>query len=78
MDNDCNEKLRNYLLIRKKVNYLHLKILVMSDELKLLNNPVSGYFDLVEISAIEHRLIYLSEYFISSSLSWLMAIKVSE
>ncbi len=27
------------------------------DELKILNNLVSGYFDLAEINAIEHRPI---------------------
>ena len=32
------------------------------DELKILNNLVSGYFDLAEISAIEHRPMYMSDY----------------
>ena len=31
------------------------------DELKILNNLVSGYFDLAEISAIEHRPMYMSD-----------------
>lgn len=31
-------------------------------ELKILNNLVSGYFDLAEISAIEHRPMYMSDY----------------
>lgn len=32
------------------------------DELKILNNLVSGYFDFAEISAIEHRPMYMSDY----------------
>jgi hypothetical protein len=32
------------------------------EELKILNNLVSGYFDLAEISAIEHRLMYMNDY----------------
>ena len=32
------------------------------DELKILNNLVSGYFDLAEINAIEHRLMYMKDY----------------
>ena len=31
-------------------------------ELKILNNLVSGYFDLAEINAIEHRPMYMHEY----------------
>lgn len=37
-------------------NYLN------EDELKILNNLVSGYFDLAEICAIEHRPMYMSDY----------------
>ena len=37
-------------------NYLDEK------ELKILNNLVSGYFDLAEINAIEHRPMYMSDY----------------
>lgn len=37
-------------------NYLN------EEELKVLNNLVSGYFDLAEISAIEHRPMYMSDY----------------
>ena len=37
-------------------NYLN------EEELKILNNLVSGYFDLAEISAIEHRPMYMSDY----------------
>ena len=32
------------------------------NELKILNNLVSGYFDLAEISAIEHRPMYMEDY----------------
>ncbi len=32
------------------------------DELKILNNLVSGYFDLAEINAIEHRPMYMRDY----------------
>lgn len=32
------------------------------DELRVLNNLVSGYFDLAEINAIEHRPMYMSDY----------------
>ena len=31
-------------------------------ELKILNNLVSGYFDIAEIDAIEHRPMYMSDY----------------
>lgn len=37
-------------------NYLN------ENELKILNNLVSGYFDLAEISAIEHNPMYMSDY----------------
>lgn len=37
-------------------NYLN------ENELKVLNNLVSGYFDLAEISAIEHRPMYMEDY----------------
>ena len=32
------------------------------DELKVLNNLVSGYFDLAEINAIEHKPMYMIDY----------------
>lgn len=32
------------------------------DELKILNNLVSGYFDIAEISAIEHKPMYMDDY----------------
>lgn len=31
-------------------------------ELKILNNLVSGYFDLAEINAIEHKPMYMEDY----------------
>ena len=31
-------------------------------ELKVLNNLVSGYFDLAEINAIEHKPMYMNDY----------------
>lgn len=37
-------------------NYLN------EDELKILNNLVSGYFDFAEISALEHRPMYMVDY----------------
>lgn len=37
-------------------NYLN------EDELRILNNLVSGYFDFAEISAIEHRPMYMKDY----------------
>ena len=33
-----------------------------SEELQVLNNLVSGYFDLAEINALEHRPMYMSDY----------------
>ncbi|MEE1315204.1 MAG: virulence RhuM family protein [Faecalimonas sp.] len=35
---------------------------LMESELKVLNNLVSGYFDLAEINAIEHKPMYMSDY----------------
>ena len=32
------------------------------DELNILNNLVSGYFDFAEISALEHRPMYMADY----------------
>lgn len=37
-------------------NYLN------EEELKVLNNLVSGYFDLAEINAIEHKPMYMKDY----------------
>ncbi|MCI5897469.1 MAG: virulence RhuM family protein [Firmicutes bacterium] len=35
---------------------------LQDDELKVLNNLVSGYFDLAEINAIEHKPMYMDDY----------------
>lgn len=35
---------------------------LQEDELKVLNNLVSGYFDLAEINAIEHKPMYMEDY----------------
>ena len=32
------------------------------NELKILNNLVSGYFDLAEINALEHKPMYMSDH----------------
>ncbi len=32
------------------------------EELRVLNNLVSGYFDLAEINAIEHKPMYMNDY----------------
>lgn len=32
------------------------------DEMKVLNNLVSGYFDFAEIQAMKHRPMYMSDY----------------
>jgi len=37
-------------------NYLN------EEELKILNNIVSGYFDFAEIQAMRHNLMYMSDY----------------
>ena len=37
-------------------NYLN------ENELKILNNLVSGYFDIAEINALEHKPMYMSDY----------------
>lgn len=42
--------------VRVAKNYL------TENELKVLNNLVSGYFDFAEINAIEHRPMYMSDY----------------
>ena len=33
-----------------------------ADELKILNNLVSGYFDFAEIQALKHRPMYMEDY----------------
>jgi hypothetical protein len=35
---------------------------LQEEELKILNNLVSGYFDLIEINAIEHKPMYMDDY----------------
>lgn len=35
---------------------------LQESELRVLNNLVSGYFDLAEINAIEHKPMYMSDY----------------
>lgn len=35
---------------------------LQENELKILNNLVSGYFDLAEINAIEHKPMYMDDY----------------
>ncbi len=42
--------------VRIAKNYLS------EDELKILNNLVSGYFDFAEIQAMKHRPMYMSDY----------------
>ena len=42
--------------VRIAKNYLK------GDELKILNNLVSGYFDFAEIQAMKHRPMYMSDY----------------
>ena len=32
------------------------------DELKILNNLVSGYFDFAELQAIRHKAMYMKDY----------------
>ncbi len=39
-----------------------MKQTVDEDELKIFNNLVSGYFDLAEINAIEHKPMCMSDY----------------
>lgn len=45
-----------FKIVQNKLHY------AAHDELKILNNLVSGYFDLAEINAIEHRPMYMSDY----------------
>ena len=39
-----------------------IKKYLEENELKVLNNLVSGYFDLAEINAIEHKPMYMDDY----------------
>ena len=45
---------RNDIMVAK--NYLN------EDELKILNNLVSGYFDFAEIQAMRHKPMYMADY----------------
>ena len=44
------------MIFRLQKNYL------TEDELKVLNNIVSGYFDFAEIQAMRHNPMYMSDY----------------
>lgn len=35
---------------------------LQENELKVLNNLISGYFDLAEINALEHKPMYMDDY----------------
>lgn len=45
-------------------NYLN------ESELKILNNLVSGYFDLAEINAIKHKPMYMEDYVIVDDINY--------
>ena len=36
--------------------------MIWKEELKILNNMVSGYFDFAEIQAMRHHPMYMSDY----------------
>ncbi len=42
--------------------FMGLQTFKKEDELKILNNLVSGYFDFAEIQAMKHRPMYMSDY----------------
>ena len=46
----------------EKKDILIAKNYLTAEELKILNNLVSGYFDLAEINAIEHKPMYMKDY----------------
>ena len=48
--------------LKAMVEGIMAKNYLKEDELKILNNLVSGYFDLAEINAIEHRPMYMNDY----------------
>ncbi len=48
--------------LKAMVEGIIAKNYLKEDELKILNNLVSGYFDLAEINAIEHRPMYMNDY----------------
>ena len=41
---------------------LHIKNIFDEEELKILNNFVSGYFDFAEIQAIRHNPMHMDDY----------------
>ena len=41
---------------------LYTKDFNFKEELKVLNNIVSGYFDFAEIQAIRHKAMYMEDY----------------
>ena len=43
-------------------NFLIAKNYLTEEELKLLNNLVSGYFDFAEFHAMKHRPMYMKDY----------------
>ena len=67
-DPQSEESIRFFKIVQNKLHYAahgHTAAEVIyerADELKILNNLVSGYFDLAEINAIEHKPMYMSDY----------------
>ena len=51
-----------YTSILLKISNLIYRTSLKEDELKILNNLVSGYFDFAEIMAMEHRPVYMMDY----------------
>lgn len=49
---------------------------LQESELKILNNLVSGYFDLAEINAIEHKPMYMDDYVNTKTLQLLSQKRV--
>ena len=49
-------------MMPKRTDAEYAKNYLNEDELRILNNLVSGYFDFAEISAIEHRPMYMKDY----------------
>ena len=43
-------------------NTKYTQIYLTEEELKVLNNLVSGYFDFAEIQAIRHKSMYMEDY----------------
>ena len=46
----------------KPIKDIDIKKYLEENELEVLNNLVSGYFDLAEINAIEHKPMYMDDY----------------